>query len=581
MCIALFVKENVMAYVVPNSTIKLLRGVALDPSYQNEIYFVSSTAQYNYFNGKAKYTLGNYSYQRTGAGVIRVGLPEGGLHDCSYLMFQNTAYENKWFYAFITDTEYVNDNTSDVFFTIDEVQTWLFEMTLKPSMIERNHVTANEDTVGANINPEPVSIAEYVYDVPTYYQLADLSSCNVVIMVCDVEDATTYGTRYDGNFSGASLYAFNFSGDSSTVTPILNFLAQYSQRPDAILGIYLVPKYALPDSAIPSSHKLSNGQVGHSDQLSLNGVNSSTSFGSFTPKNKKLYTYPYNFAEVFNSSGQKMRLRYEFFDSLTPKVLIQSTLTNPVQVTVRPVGYKGYKWESGLGRREKFCDEYINDCNFPQCSWTNDYWSSWISQNALPLSVGTALAFMGVMAPAVQPEWEAALTPAGKVTQSKIKHFMQLDPDKQKHSKWFDYDTDSYDQMSENAVGAMPYAANALQQMYIASIHADQFRGNGNTNCCDVAHGMKGIYYHRAHIPEQQARMIDDYFEKYGYAIGRIGDVRRNVKSHWTYVKTQGCNITGNCPASSIAFVKKLYDRGITWWANGDEVGDYSLNNHS
>ena len=241
MCIALFVKENAMSYVVPNSTIKLLQGVALDPSYQNEIYFASSTAQYNYFSSKAKYTLQNYSYQRTGVGVIRVGLPESGLHDCSYLMFQNTTYEAKWFYAFIVDTEYVNDNTSDVFYVIDEVQTWLFDMILKPSMIERNQVTANEDTIGANINPEPVSLAEYIYDVPNNYQLVDLYNCNVIIQVCDVSDAVTYGTRFDGNFSGASLYAFNFSGDSSTMIPILDFIAQYSQRPDAILGIYLVP----------------------------------------------------------------------------------------------------------------------------------------------------------------------------------------------------------------------------------------------------------------------------------------------------------------------------------------------------
>ena len=571
-----------MAYVVPNSTIKLLQGVSLDPSYLNTIYFVSTTAQYNYFSSKAKYTLQNYSYQRTGAGVIRVGLPESGLHDCSYLMFQNTTYESKWFYAFIIDTEYVNDNTSDVYYVIDEVQTWLTEMVLKPSMIERNHVTNNEDVIGANINPEPVSLAEYLYDVPNDYQLVDLYNCNVVIQVCDVSDAVTYGTRFDGNFSGASLYAFNFSGDSSTIQPIIDFIAQYSQRPDAILGIYLVPKFALPSASIPQSHKLSFGATGNSTVYTLNTIGSSTAFGSYVPKNKKLYTYPYNFIEVLNSSGQKMKLRYEFFNQLTPKIEVQSTITNPVQVTIRPVGYKGYHWSSGAyERRDKFCDEYLDVSNFPLCSWTNDYWSSWIAQNALPLAVGTAMSVAGVLAPAVQPEWEATLTQGGELTQRKIGHFMQLDPDKQKHSKWFDYDTDSYNQVGENAVSALPNAVNALQQMYTASIHADQFRGNANTNCADIAHGMKAIFYHRAHIPEQQARMIDDYFEKYGYAIGRIGDVRRNVKSHWTYVKTQGCNITGNCPASSIAFVKKLYDRGITWWSNGDEVGNYSLNNHA
>ena len=199
------------------------------------------------------------------------------------------------------------------------------------------------------------------------------------------------------------------------------------------------------------------------------------------------------------------------------------------------------------------------------------------------MAVGTALTMGGMLASSVAPiTAPATLTKAGDLTQRKIAHFMQLDPDKQKHSKWFDYSPDeTQDGAIDSLANGLPNVVNALQSMYTASIHADQFRGSANTNQSDVAHDLIGIYGHRAHIPEQQARMIDDYFEKYGYNVGRIGTINRNVRPQWTYIKTQGCNIKGNCPASSVAFVKKLYDRGITWWRYGDNVGNYSLNNHS
>lgn len=575
-----------MAYITPDTNIYLLQDVILDPSYINSIYFASTSAQFTYFYGKKKYSLNNYTYQRVNSGVLRVQINSENLLDCTYMMFQNHAYGTKWFYAFITKVDYVNDVTSDIYYVIDDLQSWLGEMVLKPCMIERTHVAESADTIGANINPEPVQIAEYVYDNsdPTSGAAQDINvvlqsaNCYVLIQVCDVEDSVTYGTKYDNNFSGAKLYQFAMDS-TSDVSAILTFLASYSQRPDAILGMYLVPKILL---GTPSqSHQLTYGATAISHNGLLCGKAKTTDkFGTYVPKNKKLYTYPYNCCEVYTNEGQKMKIRYEFCGSLEARVDVNGTITNPVQLVVRPTNYKGY----GLVSPTSYVpcmDEHLTLSNFPQCSWTNDYYSSWISQNALPLAVGTALSVAGVLAPTFNPTWEATLTPEGEVTQSKIKHFMQLDPNNAKHSKWFDYDTDAYNQAAENAMGALPNAVSALQQMYIASIHADQFRGNANTNCVDVANGRMGIYSHRAHIPEQQARMIDDFFEKYGYAIGQIQTPNLHVKSKWTYVKTQGCTVGGRCPASVLMHIEKLFDRGITWWANGDEVGNYSLNNHA
>lgn len=571
-----------MPYITPDTNVRILRDVYLDTSQVNTIYFSSPTTQYNYFSSKTKYNLSNQSYQRTGNGVIRVNLLADNLYDCTYMMFQNNAYGNKWFYAFITEVEYVNNVTANIYYELDDVQTWLAEMTLMPCMIERTHIPTIEDTIGANINPEPFALMEYVYDLggTTANALVRLYDCNLVIQICDAGDSATFGDEYDRNFSGASLFIFEF-GTSSDIPPIINFLTQYVQRPDAVLGMYLVPKTMCP-TYDPNTHKPGTGATGknYSGVLAWK-LNGTEDFGdNFVPKNKKLYTYPYNLCQVLTPDGQKMSLRFEFCNNLEARVNVEGTFTTPVQVIVRPTNYKGYGVVD-LSLNKSCYDECLTISNFPLCSWVNDYYSSWVSQNALPLAVGTALTVGGLLAGGMNPSYTYELTDAGKVVQSKIQHFMSLDPEKQKHAKWFKegQPTDGTT-ASDMAVSALPNAINALQQMYVASIHADTFRGNANNNNVDIAHGNTAVYSHRAHIPSQQARMIDDYFEKYGYAIGKIQTPVRNQRAHWTYIKTQGCVIHGRCPASVIAKVESLYNRGITWWNNGDEIGDYTLNNH-
>lgn len=147
-----------MAYVIPDSDIKLLRGVHLDPSYSDTIYFANATEQYNYFNGLTGVTLTDYSYIRVNNNTIKVQGNAEQLYNCNYMMFRNTAYGNKWFYAFVLKAEYINDNTVLITFEIDVIQTWLFEAVLEPCFVEREHQAT--DVIGDNLLPEPIDIGE-------------------------------------------------------------------------------------------------------------------------------------------------------------------------------------------------------------------------------------------------------------------------------------------------------------------------------------------------------------------------------------------------------------------------------------
>ena len=113
-------------YIQPNSTIRLLTGIPLDNTYAHTIYFANKNAQAEYFASKTKTgcTFNAQTYQRVNKGTMRLQVLADDIYDCNYLMFKNTSYGDRWFYAFITSIEYVSNIVSEISYEIDVMQTW-------------------------------------------------------------------------------------------------------------------------------------------------------------------------------------------------------------------------------------------------------------------------------------------------------------------------------------------------------------------------------------------------------------------------------------------------------------------------
>lgn len=56
-------------------------------------------------------------------------------------MIQNENFGHKWWFAFITGVEYVNNVTCDIFFEIDVMQSFYFNIVLKIVLLYVNTVT--------------------------------------------------------------------------------------------------------------------------------------------------------------------------------------------------------------------------------------------------------------------------------------------------------------------------------------------------------------------------------------------------------------------------------------------------------
>lgn len=153
--------------ITPNTNIRLLK-LPLHLDYKNQLTFASRTAQYNYFNSLSYLEIEECSYQRKN-NTIRYAAHIDDIITYNYCMYQNENYGNKWFYAFITNMTYINDNMTDIEITTDVYQTWQFDYTFKKSFIEREMINVTDDVAGANLLPESLELGEPVISAKTSF----------------------------------------------------------------------------------------------------------------------------------------------------------------------------------------------------------------------------------------------------------------------------------------------------------------------------------------------------------------------------------------------------------------------------
>ena len=529
-------------YIQPQTNIKLLHNVPLDPTYDHTIYFANAAAQTTYFSGLVKYNLINQSYQRVNKGVARVGYKADLLYDCNYMMFQNTAFGSKWFYAFITSVEYVNNECSDVYFEMDVLQTWYFDYEIDRCFVQREHSLT--DVIGDHIEPETVATGEYVFN--NYQALFDLRDLAICIAIVDTNN-TTNGTMYDGIYGSAEIWAYPANTDG--VQLVNAKVNQYVQKPDAIIGMYMCPLDIIgtltPDPRWQDNpednpgYHLGYGASGVSLQAQLPAPVLTDTLDGYRPKNNKMYTYPYNFVHVDNANGSELSLRYEFFEGKRPAFQVFGTITQPVECMLRPCSYKGVPgYQQGFGYTS-LNTETLQLSGFPICSWNVDAYQAWVAQNSVPLVLNTA-ADIGKMA---------------------IGSTFSTNPG------------------ASLATGIIGEVSNIMSQVYQASISADISKGSFNNGGANIAATKQSFFWGRCSVTAEYARMIDEYFTMFGYATNRVKKPNIGTRPHWNYVKTLGCTITGSIPGDDARKICNIYNTGITFWKNGSEVGDYSLDN--
>lgn len=558
-------------YIEPNGQVKLLHS-GLPSDYTDTIWFNNITDQYNYFNGLTGTWLNAQSYTRVNRGVFRCSLPMSQAYNFDYMMFRNVSFENKWFFAFVTKIDYINNGLCEVHFMIDVIQTWFAgnKATLGESFVSRE--TVADDTIGSNLEAETLPSGEYVCDKGSVKNMT-IGVANPAIIVAIVDtDGDPSGKRYDRTYGGATLYAYDYQ-DIAGVNALIK---QYQDqgKPDAVQSIYMVPFQSLPNG-IPDNHLLSDSSSAKWYTFDEPAISAGTSLGGYVPKNNKCYTYPFTFCRVTTGQGNKADYRYEFFDGLQPSFWEVSNLTPPINALCYPRRYKGFAFSNTDGT--PYACEGLSISGYPMCSWNYDTYAAWVAQNSVPmanvrnawkekatyeLASGAIKAANAGMSGALSGAGPAGINIPGAIAGGLIGALSSAGQ--------------TLASIGESKVDLVLSQTNAD---YSASIEADTMGGTIANGSIAFSAGQMKFIFSRWHCALPRLQAIDEFFSMFGYAVNRVKTPDILSRPHWNYIKTIDADIRGDMPSDDRNAIKSIFDNGIRFWKNGSEIGNYSLDN--
>lgn len=530
--------------VIPDSIVEFYHGVPLDNTYENTILFADMTAQNNYFHGNIDILskrVDKNSYVRIERGVIRVEATVRELYSCNYLAFRNSSFGEGWFYAFVTNVEYVNNATVDVSFEIDVMQTYMFDYVPMESFVLREH--AVNDSIGANLLSEPVEIGELT--ASSIVESEWFNSYCVVIAFNDLNPQGA-GDLGDGRLyhqTPCGCYFAFYPTTADGITGLRSFLGTVNEldKVDNIISMFVVPTEftsvpSLPYTITPDTPR----EIGALPTQKIDSISRPHSLNGYTPRNKKLLTYPYTCLRVDCGANQKV-YKYEYFSNPDyASFQLTGCYANTPEISVAPRGYM-----SNTASRPCNYNEEVILSDFPQMSYSNSAYKSWIATKAPMIAnselIGGATSLLGMGAGVITGN---PLVTAG----AGLSGFSTL--------------------------------LNASTQRHVAGQTAGtQIKGRGSSSV-DSSMQLKKPFYISMQMRADLARRADDFLDKYGYNTQMLKVPNRNSRPHWNYVKTAGFNCVGNIPQKYLKKICSIYDNGITFWKSPSEVGNYSLNNH-
>lgn len=494
----------------PLTTVRVLKNVPLDSSYTDTLDFSSVSAQTAYFASKAAYTFTNVAPVRI-PNTIRLDIPADDIYNCNYVMFQNANFGSKWFYGFITKIEWLNVNACTVTYDLDIIQTWWFDIEINDCYVEREHSVT--DNIGDNLVAENIELGDYVTETAEKTPFFDYYVA-VIAAGYQVEGQDPPGGYIGGLFTGLNYIAgpINNEAEVEQLKSYLQAVVNANQQ-DSVASTFIMPQAFYTTDSLAKSQRFDANK-------------NYSSIGGYVPKNKKLFTYPYNYLQVSSASGQSKAYRYEYFANENEcGFLLSCALSCNPEIILEPIAYNSQTYN---------VDESLCLSGFPQFAWSIDTYKAWLAQNA----TGTMLQLVGNMV-----------------------------------STGLSIATGNPFGVAEGVLGI----SNTINNVVQASFKSDQTRGSQGTSTLTGTFEMNFYFYNR-HLREDNLKIIDDYFSRFGYATKRLKKPNINSRPSWNYVKTLEANITGAVPFDDLARIKECFNKGITFW-HGDWVGDYDRSN--
>ena len=535
-----------MITITPQGNVYLCK-TPLENDYKNQLDFANATAQQNYFNGSSvlKHTCTDFTYIKKDNQIV-VDYPIDTIIDCNYLFYRNVGFTTKYYYAFITNMEYVNENATRITFEIDVYQTYMFDIVKKACFVEREHV--NDDTIGLNTVPEGLDRGEFIInDVEHLDEYA--TGANVVIgvtkVISELESSTLYYEKdYNGIFSGLLYIVFKTFEDASKFLMLMDV----DDLSDNVISVFLVPQSLYNTTTwsyktrtiisldITFYYNLLPQTTTETAMLTGATVSINSTLNGYTPKNNKMFTKEFNYMYVTNNNGDSTEMAFEDFIG-TPTFNIIGSVTPGCSIKLIPQNYKKYDTTTASSYKNYLFDFGLTGAKYPVCSWASDTYTNWLTQqgvNKVFNDMGSMIG-LGVMLG------------------------------------------------TGNPIGIAMAGVNMIKDVMQENLKRDtsprQARGNVNVGDVSFSCGMTRFSVFLMSCRYEYAKRIDDYMSMFGYKVNEVKIPNLTGRTYWNYVKTIDCNFEGDIPQVYLNKIKEMFNNGVTLWHDSSKFLDYSQSN--
>lgn len=505
----------------PTNKFYLLENVDINSDYLHSFKFASRSAQLSFFQSKIKHSFTDVTFVRKDS-TFKVDKNIESLLNVSYVMFQNTEFGTRWYYAFVKDMKFINRTTTEISFEIDVVQTWGLgisdgDISIDYCLIDREHTASDE--IGEHLLNEELATGEYtIRSVNTMTAMNPLAVIVGTTYNPDTSSDVT-GEFYTGIFAGIKYFAFSntLAGETALKTFIEDIIGTTGKE-NSIKSMFMIPEIFIGSYSDGDPISVANALT-----TSYSIAKNHTDIDGYTPKNKKLFAYPYNLLYVTNHNGNFAEYHYEYSSQSNMQFYVTGNVgENPVANLV-PQYYKGAVANF---------DEILRLADYPQCSWLQDAFPMYMSQAIVDTPFNLIKGIIGSAGPSQNP--------------------IPL-------------------------VGGVGASVDFVGKGVKALVQSPHVRGavSGGLN---TSIGIQTFGFYPKTIRSEYAEIIDGYFTKFGYKVHRLATPTFNNRPYWTYTKLAECTLNGNVPNTDKERIVKILLDGITFW-NGDYVGNYVLDN--
>jgi hypothetical protein len=583
------------------TNIRLLSGVPFSNDYKHSRWFDTSSAQETYFLGKTVvYSIPDNTFQRIeGKNFISVNQNIDALWGVNYVMFQNTSYNVKWFYGFVTKLEYRNKSTTHVHFEIDVLQTWMFTMNFKPSYVVREHCplwNADGSPVVDLLDEGLDYGAEY--DTVFTYQYQPNSGWKWLVILAKTpmhSGSNTVATpTVIGTPQPLTVYMIPFK-DNDTVPPVLlkdGTGVLISKPTDVLTNLYsaddavnnVVSLYITDYTGIPiditadgisfpnNSNEIEAAQIQGATAgeyfnclyvKKVNEFSSSTQnigdvyAGYRSVTESKLMMYPYTLLILDDFKGNRVTYKNEFIYNNQLAITTKGSLGSSNKTSF---GIKDYNYGSDADAdlKESMSDEFSLINNTPNdIPILNDMLAAFLQGNRNSLQnqrnqiefngIANGISNgIGIVMGAASMNPMLAGASGGNYVKGMASTYFQLQ-------------------------------SQAAKQQDIANVPPSISKMGSNTSYT-LGNKYNGVFIIKKQIKVDYQKKLEDFFNVFGYKKNEVKLPNFHTRQYWNYVQTSGCVITGNFNNEDLQELKSVFDNGVTLW-HTDDIGNYALGN--